>query len=32
VIGAAKETITQSVRYANERKQFNTKIANFGAN
>ncbi|HBI81307.1 MAG TPA: acyl-CoA dehydrogenase [Bacteroidales bacterium] len=31
VIGAAKETITQSVRYANERKQFNTKIANFGA-
>jgi len=31
VIGAAKETITQSVRYANERKQFNTQIANFGA-
>jgi alkylation response protein AidB-like acyl-CoA dehydrogenase len=31
VIGAAKETITQSVQYANERKQFNTKIANFGA-
>ncbi|HDP75876.1 MAG TPA: acyl-CoA dehydrogenase [Bacteroidales bacterium] len=31
VIGAAKETINQSVQYANERKQFNTKIANFGA-
>ncbi len=31
VIGAAKETITLSVRYANERKQFNTLIANFGA-
>ena len=31
VIGAAKETITQSVRYANERKQFNTQIANFGS-
>lgn len=31
VIGAAKETITQSVQYANERKQFNTQIANFGA-
>lgn len=31
VIGAAKETIIQSVQYANERKQFNTKIANFGA-
>ncbi|HPW26874.1 MAG TPA: acyl-CoA dehydrogenase family protein [Tenuifilaceae bacterium] len=31
VIGAAKETITESVRYANERKQFNTQIANFGS-
>jgi alkylation response protein AidB-like acyl-CoA dehydrogenase len=31
VIGAAKQAITDSVRYANERKQFNTTIANFGA-
>ena len=31
VIGAAKVTINQSVEYANERKQFGTLIANFGA-
>ncbi len=31
VIGAAKQTITDAVRYSNERKQFNTQIANFGA-
>ena len=31
VIGAAKQTITDSVRYANERKQFGTPIASFGA-
>ncbi|MDD2278280.1 MAG: acyl-CoA dehydrogenase family protein [Bacteroidales bacterium] len=31
VIGAAKQAITDSVRYANERKQFNTQISNFGA-
>ncbi|HRX31882.1 MAG TPA: acyl-CoA dehydrogenase family protein [Tenuifilaceae bacterium] len=31
VIGAAKQTITDSVKYANERKQFNTHIANFGS-
>ncbi|MDY0348938.1 MAG: acyl-CoA dehydrogenase family protein [Tenuifilaceae bacterium] len=31
VIGAAKQTITDSVRYANERKQFNTLISSFGA-
>lgn len=31
VIGAAKQTITDAVRYANERKQFGTQIANFGA-
>lgn len=31
VIGASKLTITQSVNYANERKQFGTLIANFGA-
>lgn len=31
VIGAAKTTITQAVQYANERKQFGTQIANFGA-
>jgi alkylation response protein AidB-like acyl-CoA dehydrogenase len=30
VIGAAKETIGLSVKYANERKQFNTLISNFG--
>lgn len=31
VIGAAKQTITDAVRYANERKQFNTLISNFGS-
>lgn len=31
VIGAAKQAITDAVRYANERKQFNTLISNFGA-
>lgn len=31
VIGAAKQAITDAVRYANERKQFNTHISNFGA-
>jgi alkylation response protein AidB-like acyl-CoA dehydrogenase len=31
VLGAAKRAITQSVNYANERKQFNTPIATFGA-
>lgn len=31
VIGAAKRAITQSVVYANERKQFNQPISNFGA-
>ena len=31
VLGAAKRTITQSVNYANERKQFGTQIAQFGA-
>ena len=31
VIGAAKQAIADAVRYANERKQFNTTIANFGA-
>lgn len=31
VLGAAKRAITQSVNYANERKQFGTAIANFGA-
>lgn len=29
--GAAKKTIGHSVNYANERKQFDTAIANFGA-
>lgn len=29
--GAAKKTIDHSVNYANERKQFDTAIANFGA-
>lgn len=29
--GAIKQTFTDAVRYANERKQFNTPIANFGA-
>ena len=31
VLGAAKRAITQSVNYANERKQFNTTISTFGA-
>lgn len=31
VIGAAKRAITQSVQYANERKQFRTLISSFGA-
>jgi len=31
VIGAAKKTITQSVNYANERKQFGVLISTFGA-
>jgi alkylation response protein AidB-like acyl-CoA dehydrogenase len=31
VIGAAKQSITDAVRYANERKQFNTLISSFGA-
>ncbi|MDY0254819.1 MAG: acyl-CoA dehydrogenase family protein [Tenuifilaceae bacterium] len=31
VIGAAKQTITDAVRYANERKQFNALISSFGA-
>lgn len=31
VIGAAKLTINQSVQYANERKQFNCLISEFGA-
>lgn len=31
VIGAAKMAITDSVKYANERKQFGTHIATFGA-
>ena len=31
VQGAAKRTISNSVAYANERKQFNQVIANFGA-
>ncbi len=31
VIGAAKTAITQSVTYANERKQFNCLISQFGA-
>lgn len=31
VIGAAKAGISQSVQYANERKQFGTLISNFGA-
>ncbi|HSH52609.1 MAG TPA: acyl-CoA dehydrogenase family protein [Bacteroidales bacterium] len=31
VIGSCKQSITQSVNYANERKQFGTFIANFGA-
>ena len=31
VLGAAKKAINESVHYANERKQFGTQIANFGA-
>ena len=31
VMGAAKESITESVKYANEREQFNTPISSFGA-
>lgn len=31
VIGAARKAINDSVQYANERKQFNTPIASFGA-
>ena len=31
VLGACKEIISQSVNYANERKQFGTSISNFGA-
>ncbi len=31
VIGAAKQTISDSVRYANERKQFGTLISTFGS-
>ncbi|NCA84910.1 MAG: acyl-CoA dehydrogenase [Clostridia bacterium] len=31
VLGAAKRAITQSVNYANERKQFGTTIGSFGA-
>ncbi len=31
VIGSAKKAIDQSVRYANERKQFNCLISQFGA-
>jgi len=31
VIGAAKKAITDSVRYANERKQFGVHISSFGA-
>jgi len=31
VLGAAKLAITQSVNYANERKQFGTAISSFGA-
>ncbi|GAA4411688.1 acyl-CoA dehydrogenase family protein [Nibrella viscosa] len=30
-VGGSKEVITNAVRYANERKQFGTPIANFGA-
>ncbi len=31
VLGAARRAITQSVQYANERKQFGQPISNFGA-
>ena len=31
VLGSAKRTITQSVNYANERKQFGTEISNFAS-
>ena len=30
VIGAAKKSTSDAIRYANERKQFNTLISNFG--
>lgn len=30
-VGGAKEVVNHAVRYANERKQFNTPIAQFGA-
>ncbi len=30
-VGGAKEALAHSLKYANERKQFNTAIANFGA-
>jgi alkylation response protein AidB-like acyl-CoA dehydrogenase len=30
-LGASKATLTHAVKYANERKQFGTAIANFGA-
>ena len=30
-VGAAKSVLSQAVNYANERKQFGTRIANFGA-
>jgi alkylation response protein AidB-like acyl-CoA dehydrogenase len=31
VIGAAKQTVSDAVRYSNERKQFGTLISNFGS-
>jgi alkylation response protein AidB-like acyl-CoA dehydrogenase len=31
VLGAAKKTVTDSVKYANERKQFGVQISSFGA-
>jgi alkylation response protein AidB-like acyl-CoA dehydrogenase len=31
VLGASKKAISDSVQYANERKQFGTQIANFGS-
>ena len=31
VVGAAKKTVTDSVKYANERKQFGVLISSFGA-
>ena len=30
-LGGAKAVVTQAINYANERKQFNTPISNFGA-